>query len=225
MVRTIVKICGITRAEDARHAVQAGADWIGFILQGEGPRRISAERARAIVETLDERVVTVGVMVAPTPDEALLLARAAGVARVQLHGVDPASWPAEFPLPVTFVVPVAEDGAMLTALPPPRDVVLLDTSHAGRTGGTGRTFPWFVAATVAADFEVMVAGGLDDENVVAMLEEVQPFGVDASSRLESSPGVKDPNLVKRFIDAVRAHDARRERAPESAADSNGAEPA
>jgi len=222
MARTIVKICGITRVEDARHAVTAGADWIGFVLQGEGPRRIPADRVRTIVETLGERVVTVGVMVAPTPEEALVLARAAGVSRVQLHGVDPASWPSEFPLPVAFVVPVAEDGAMLAALPPPRELVLLDTSHAGRTGGTGRTFPWFVAATVAADFQVMVAGGLDGRNVVTMLEEVRPYGVDASSRLESSPGVKDPFLVKSFIDAVRAFDARR---AEETDEPGGTEPA
>src|SRR5262245_37024631 len=108
MAHTIVKICGITRLEDARHALAAGADWIGFVLQGEGPRRISADRVRGIVDALGERVVTVGVMVAPTPDEALVLAREAGVTRVQLHGVDPATWPATFPLPVAFVVPVAE---------------------------------------------------------------------------------------------------------------------
>lgn len=208
MARTIVKICGITRVEDARHALAAGADWIGFVLQGESPRRISAERARAIVDALGD-VVTVGVMVAPSPHEALVLAREAGVTRIQLHGVDPSGWPAEFPLPVAFAVPVAEDGAMLTALPRPTDLVLLDTAHARLAGGTGRTFPWFVAATVAADFSVMVAGGLDGGNVGAMLEQVRPYGVDASSRLESSPGVKDPSRVERFIDAVRDHDARR----------------
>lgn len=208
MAHTIVKICGITRVEDARHAVSAGADWIGFVLQGESPRRISAERARAIVDALGH-VVTVGVMVTPTPDEALLLAREAGVGRIQLHGVDPASWPQEFPLPVAFAVPVAEDGAMMTALPRPSDLVLLDTAHAKLAGGTGRTFPWFVAATVAAEFSVMVAGGLDDANVKTMLEEVHPWGVDASSRLESAPGIKDPSRVRRFIEAVRAHDAGR----------------
>lgn len=208
MAHTIVKICGITRVEDARHAIASGADWIGFVLQGESPRRISAARARAIVDALGD-VVTVGVMVTPTPDEALLLAREAGVTRIQLHGVDPASWPHEFPLPVAFAVPVAEDGAMMAALPRTHDLVLLDTAHARLAGGTGRTFPWFVAATVAAEFSVMVAGGLDGANVGAMLEEVLPYGVDASSRLETAPGIKDPSLVKRFIDAVRAHDERR----------------
>src|SRR5678809_1127687 len=106
MAHTIVKICGITRVEDARQAVAAGADWIGFILKGESPRLIAAERVRAIVDTLDERVVTVGVMASPSPEEALRLARAAGVMRLQIHGVDAGTWPEEFPFPVGFVVPV-----------------------------------------------------------------------------------------------------------------------
>jgi len=85
--------------------------------------------------------------------------------------------------------------------------VLLDTAHGGRAGGSGRTFPWFVAATVAAEFTVMVAGGLDGENVGEDAREVQPFGVDASSRLESAPGLKDKEKVRRFVTAVRTHDA------------------
>lgn len=209
MARTIVKICGLTRLEDARDALAAGADWLGFVLRGESPRLVSAAVARAIREALGAEVETVAVMVGPAPDEALRLAREAGASRLQLHGVDPAEWPAEFPLPVAFAVPVAADGALLAALPPRRDLVLLDTAHARLAGGTGRTFPWFVAATVAADFRVMVAGGLDGDNVVAMLEEVRPFGVDASSRLESAPGIKDAARVRRFVAAVRAHDARR----------------
>src|SRR4029079_9940481 len=99
------------------------------VLQGEGPRRISCDRARSIVDALGDDVVTVGVMVTPTPDEALVLAREAGVTRIQLHGVDPASWPHDFRLPVAFAVPVADDGAMMAALPPTRDLVLLDTAH------------------------------------------------------------------------------------------------
>jgi len=205
MARTIVKICGITRLEDARMALSAGADWLGFILRGESPRLVTAAEARSMSSAL-AGPVTVGVMVAPSPDEALELARAAGVTRVQLHGVDPGEWPAEFPLPAAFVVPVAGDGALMAPLPPRRDLVVLDTADAARAGGTGRVFPWFVAATVAADFDVMVAGGLDGGNVREMLEQVRPFGVDASSRLESAPGVKDAERVRRFVAAVRAHD-------------------
>ncbi len=206
MGRTVVKVCGLTRLEDARAALAAGADWLGFVLKGESPRRVTAEAARAILGALGGAPVTVAVLVRPSPEEALRLAGAAGAARVQLHGVDPAAWPADFPLPAAFAVPVADDGALLAPLPARGDLVLLDTADAMRSGGTGRTFPWFVAATVAADFDVMVAGGLDADNVRPMLEQVRPFGVDASSRLESEPGVKDEARVRRFVAAVRAHD-------------------
>lgn len=208
MAHTIVKICGITRLADARAALAAGADWLGFILKGDSPRLVRAADARGVLAALGGAVVTVAVMVEPTPAEALRLATDAGAARVQLHGVDPARWPADFPLPAAFAVPVAEDGALLAPLPPRHDLVLLDTASAVRAGGTGRTFPWFVAATVAADFDIMVAGGLDADNVRGMLEEVSPFGVDASSRLESAPGVKDAVRVQRFVAAVRAYDVR-----------------
>lgn len=206
MARTIVKICGLTRAEDARVAVAAGADWLGFILKGESPRLVAASAARAMLAALDG-ATGVAVMVKPAPDEALRLAAAAGAVRVQLHGVEPAEWPRDFPLPAAFAVPVAEDGALMAPLPDKRDLVLLDTASATRAGGTGRVFPWFVAATVAADFRVMVAGGLDGANVGEMLSQVRPFGVDASSRLESAPGLKDADKVRRFIAAVRTHDA------------------
>ncbi|MEO5618510.1 MAG: phosphoribosylanthranilate isomerase [Candidatus Eisenbacteria bacterium] len=206
MAHTVVKICGITRLEDASLALSAGADWLGFILKGDSPRLVTAANARRVLADLGGTAVTVAVMVEPTPEEALLLATAAGAARVQLHGVDPARWPADFPLPAAFAVPVAEDGALQALLPPRRDLVLLDTASALRAGGTGRTFPWFVAATVAADFDVMVAGGLDADNVRGMLEEVGPFGVDASSRLESLPGIKDAGKVSRFVAAVRSYD-------------------
>ena len=109
--RTIVKVCGITRPADARAAVAAGADWLGFILWDGSPRNVTPDRARAMSEPL-EAAVAVAVMVAPTPDQALRTAALAGADRVQVHRVDPATWPADFPLPVTFAVPVATDGSL-----------------------------------------------------------------------------------------------------------------
>jgi phosphoribosylanthranilate isomerase len=206
VAHTVVKICGLTRLEDARAALECGADWLGFILMGESPRLTDVAVVKRILTALDG-AIGVAVLVRPTPAEALAIARECGAARVQLHGVDSAEWPADFPLPVAFAVPVAADGALMAPLPPRRDLVMLDTASARSAGGTGRTFPWFVAATVAAEFPVMVAGGLDSENVAAMLEQVHPYGVDASSRLESAPGIKDPERIRRFVAAVRSHDA------------------
>jgi phosphoribosylanthranilate isomerase len=109
-----------------------------------------------------------------------------------------------------MAVPVGADGSLGETLPPERHTVLLDTSDARLAGGTGRTFPWEAARVVAATRPVLLAGGLDDGNVAEAVAAVRPLGVDASSRLESSPGVKDPERVRRFVAAVRACEATRE---------------
>lgn len=203
---TVVKVCGLTRLEDARVAHEAGADWLGFILLGESPRRIEAAQARAIVEALDS-ALGVAVMVAPSPDLALRLATEAGARRVQLHRVDPAQWPHDFPLPTAFCVPMDEAGALAGALPPEPHLILLDAAHPTLAGGTGRTVPWPAAAAIAARREVLLAGGLGPDNVAEAIAAVSPFGVDASSGLESAPGIKDADKVRRYVAESRRADA------------------
>ncbi|MEO7867044.1 MAG: phosphoribosylanthranilate isomerase [Candidatus Eisenbacteria bacterium] len=209
--RTIVKVCGLTRREDAAHALACGADWLGFIVLGESVRSIPAEAAGAIVESLDA-AVAVAVMVAPTPEAALAIASRMGASRIQLHQVDPIQWPSDFPLPCAFALGVDPTGSMLGMAPPLPHLVLLDTAHERLAGGTGRTFPWHAAVALAATREVMLAGGLGADNVAAAIQAVRPFGVDASSRLESGPGVKDAELVRRYVAAVRECDERRDAA-------------
>ena len=204
--RTLVKVCGLTRLEDARAALEAGADWLGFVVLGESPRGVDPGVAGEIVAALPG-ATAVAVMVAPDPDQALRLAERAGAARVQLHRVDPAAWPADFPLPVIAAVPVDGDGRLGSPLPPEPALVLLDTAHPARAGGTGEGFPWEAAAALAARREVMLAGGLSPDNVERAIEQVRPFGVDAASRLERAPGLKDHDLVRRFVAAVRRADA------------------
>lgn len=206
--RTVVKVCGITRLEDARAALAAGADWLGFVMWEGSPRRITTEVAAGIVAALPD-ATGVLVMVAPRPDEVLAAARAIGARRIQLHRVDPATWPADFPLPVAFVVSVGEDGQPTGGLPSSDRLLMLDTADERLPGGTGRTFPWQAVGALAARRPLMLAGGLDGDNVAEALERVHPFGVDAASRLESSPGIKDHDRVRRFVAAVRAFDARR----------------
>jgi phosphoribosylanthranilate isomerase len=201
----VVKVCGLTRLEDARAALEAGADWLGFVLWEGSPRRVEPERARDLVAALAGGVA-VAVLVSPTPDQAAALAARIGAQRVQLHEVDALAWPRDFPFPVTFAIPVAEDGALVRALPRPGPLVMLDASDPVRIGGTGTRVSWETARVVAATRDVLLAGGLDGERVGEALEVVHPFGVDASSRLESSPGIKDPDKVRRFVAAVRAFD-------------------
>jgi phosphoribosylanthranilate isomerase len=206
--RTIVKVCGLTSLVDARVAHEAGADWLGFVLFSESPRKVSAETAAAILSSLPETVIGVAVMVSPTPEQALALAKQARVKRIQLHRVDTSRWPLEFPVPVCSAVNVTEEGRVLQPLPHASHLLMLDRADDRLVGGTGRRFPWEVAARLAAARPVLLAGGLDDEGVETALEQVRPFGVDASSRLERTPGVKDPDKVRRFVAAVRRYDER-----------------
>jgi phosphoribosylanthranilate isomerase len=205
--RTIVKVCGLTRLQDAHEARKAGADWLGFIVHGESPRRVRPEYMGSVMVTLPG-MIGVAVMVGVTPDEALAMADRAHARRVQLHGVDAHAWPADFPLPVSFAVPVGEDGTLRAPLPPERYLAMLDTAHATLAGGTGRRFPWEAARAIASRRPVLLAGGLDGSCVADALESVRPFGVDASSRLESEPGFKDIDRVWEFVAAVREWDAR-----------------
>jgi len=202
MSRIVVKVCGLTNREDARVAIEAGADWLGFVVKADSPRAIAAADVRVILRALPVSVA-VAVMAAPAPGEALALAREMGALRVQLHRVDPATWPADFPLPAAFAVPVDEQGAVTSALPAPGRLLMLDTADPERAGGTGRTFPWETAARLARERDVMLAGGLGPDNVADAVAAVRPFGVDAASRLERAPGVKDPEAVRRFVAEAR----------------------
>jgi len=205
--RTIVKVCGLTSLEDALEAREAGADWLGFIVKGESPRWIDADAAGTIAAGLAGATL-VAVMVSPTPAEAADLARRAGATRVQLHRVDAMRWPNSFPLPMTFVVPVDSNGALQSPLPVSRHMVMLDHADAKRAGGTGQTFPWEAAEPLARIRDVLLAGGLGPDNVADAIAAVRPFGVDASSRLERAPGIKDHALVRRFVAAVKECDER-----------------
>ena len=205
--RTLVKVCGLTSLDDARVALEAGADWLGFVLAEESPRRIEPTLAGEIAAALPG-AVSVAVMVGVAPDQAQRLAARAGARRVQLHRVDPAEWPDDFPLPATFAVPVGPDGQLLGPLPPARHLLMLDTAHDLLAGGTGRTFPWDAAARIALARPLMIAGGLDGDNVGEAITRVRPYGVDASSRLERAPGRKDLEKVRRFVHAVRECDER-----------------
>jgi phosphoribosylanthranilate isomerase len=200
--RTVVKVCGLTRREDAAWALACGADWLGFIVHAESPRWIEPEQAARIVDAVGGGVA-VAVMHGVTPERALEMARRAHAHRVQLHGVSARDWPADFPLPCAFVVGVTPEGALVGEEPPERHLLLLDTSIKGRTGGTGQVWPWALARPITARRDVMLAGGLSGDNVAEAIRALHPFGVDAASSLESSPGCKDPERVRRFVAAAR----------------------
>ena len=202
---TLVKICGITNARDARAAADAGADAVGLIFAAS-PRRVSFEEARRISIALPEDIIKVGVFVDEEPTAILSISQEVGLDLVQLHGD-------ETPGAVTAVresgVKVMKalrvrDATSLEALDGyEADLFLLDTYSEGVRGGTGERFDWEVAKSVRGRDNIVVSGGLGPENVREAVEFFEPYGVDASSSLENGPGKKNGELVRRFVLAAR----------------------
>ena len=189
-----VKICGITRLEDALAAVRLGADALGFNFWPRSRRYVTPEAARAIVARLPPLVTSVGVFVDPTRDEVL---RAADIARIQvaqLHGDEPPGFCASLPLPVLKAVRVKDARSLVALVSYEVAGFLLDSESAGY-GGSGAAFDWALVADVAAELPIVLAGGLGPDNVRA----VRPWAVDAASGVESAPGVKDAAKMERFI--------------------------
>jgi phosphoribosylanthranilate isomerase len=210
VTRLFVKVCGITSPEDGVAAAEAGADAIGLVFWPLSPRAVSVEQARAIGQALPPLVVRVGVFVDAGRDEMARVAEAAGLDMLQLHGDEPPESCAGLPRRALKAVRVSDAFAPESALRYEGRVagLLLDTRSSDAPGGTGRAFDWSLARDVRRRSRfLLVAGGLAPDNVRAAIEAVRPDGVDASSRLETSPGRKDHARVRAFVAAVRAAEA------------------
>jgi phosphoribosylanthranilate isomerase len=199
-----VKICGITRAEDARVAVAAGADALGFMFWEESPRRLSVEAAAAICRGLPPFVSKVGVFVNAEPADIREAIAACRLEAVQFHGDETPEFCAQFAGPVirAFRVRGPETLAVLAGYA--TAAWLLDSHVAGQRGGTGATFHWaWAAKAVKLGRPVILAGGLTPENVAAAVREVRPYAVDVSSGVEAGPGRKDAEKVRAFVRAAK----------------------
>jgi phosphoribosylanthranilate isomerase len=202
MAATRVKICGLTRLEDAELAVALGADALGFVFWPNSPRRMTPEAAGGITRALPPFPARVGVFVNAPLDEIARAVDVAGLSAVQLHGDERPADYAALRRPLIKAVPLGDDEpAVLESLPP--DVVALVDAADPRRGGTGRTADWARAARAAARRRIMLAGGLTPENVGTAIRAVRPWAVDVSSGVEARPGVKDPGRMRAFFTAVR----------------------
>ena len=204
---TRVKICGITNAADARSCVAAGADMLGFNFYRKSPRYIDPERAREIISSLPETVLSVGVFVnEPSPAAVAAIADQASLGALQLHGEESPEFCdalLRWPVIKAFRVGPGFDPSVITPYHTP--AILLDGFAIQTHGGTGRAFDWRVAEGLTDRVErVFLAGGLGVNNVAEAIRQVRPFAVDACSRLELRPGIKDPTLVASFVEAVRS---------------------
>ncbi len=195
-----IKICGITNEEDALAAAHLGADALGFIF-APSPRRISVERAREIIKVLPPLVQTVGVFVNEDPEKVLSTAAACGLDILQLHGSESVDYCSSFDRRVIKAVRLQSRDELknLSKYVNVVDALLLDTYVPNKLGGTGITFDWKLAVEARRYGRIVLAGGLNPENVAAAISMVKPYAVDASSGLERSPGVKDHEKMARFV--------------------------
>jgi phosphoribosylanthranilate isomerase len=199
-----VKICGITRTEDALLAVALGASALGFVFWPRSPRFIDPYRARAIARQVPPLVSLVGVFVDQPVDYVTGVAGLIGLNAVQLHGAESPAYAAALRTRIIKALSVGPDfDAEQTRRWPAEISLLLDAHDPLRRGGTGRVIDWTKAARVAHSRRVILSGGLRPENVAEAVSLVNPYGVDVSSGIESAPGIKDSGRLRAFFAAVR----------------------
>ena len=197
-----IKICGVTRLEDALSAARLGADALGFNFWPGSKRHLDAAAARRIISRLPPFVTPVGVFVNQSEGEMRAIAAETGIQVFQLHGDEPPELCSRLPLPVVKAIPVDQVRTLSRLLSYEVQAFLLDTPSRGY-GGTGQPFDWSLAEGVSEVAPVILAGGLTPENVAEAVRAVRPWAVDVASGVESSPGVKDADRMSRFIEAVR----------------------
>jgi phosphoribosylanthranilate isomerase len=203
-MRTRIKFCGMTRVDDALAAARLGADAIGLIFAHGSPRRIGADAAECIARAMPPFVSRVGLFLDQHADEVARTINAVALDLLQFHGREEAAFCRMFGKPYIKVVPMldVDDVAAFAAGYPDATGFLLDSHRAGAAGGTGQTFDW-TRAMAALDRPILLAGGLNPQNVHAAVTRVKPWAVDASSGIETSPGIKDHARMRVFIDEVR----------------------
>lgn len=204
-----IKICGITRLADALNAVRHGADALGFVFWRGSPRHIDPPRAAEIIGGLPEGVMSVGVFVNDSVDAIREIVAQTGISAVQLHGDEPAEYAAALDRPVMRAIRVEEAEDTCPAWPV-NTTFLVDATDRIQRGGTGRIVDWDRAAALARSRRIVLAGGLTSANVADAIVRVGPFGVDVSSGVEDAPGLKNSELVARFLESARSAFERRE---------------
>ena len=216
LLKIKVKICGITREEDAHAAVNAGAHALGFVFYRPSSRYIDAERAQAIIDTLPPFVTTVGVMVNQSIEEVESLLKQVSLNLLQLHGDESPQTCSSYGIPYVKAIRVRSiaQAGLLAGNFPDAKALLLDTLRSDVYGGTGESFHWHRLPNSIVK-PVILAGGLDANNVGEAIRKVQPYAVDVSSGVEHAKGEKDAAEINKFIDAVRAVELEKRQCNES----------
>ncbi len=204
---TRVKVCGITRREDALRAADLGVDALGFVFYPPSPRFIRPEEAAEIIRALPPFVARVGVFVDRPAAEIHSIASECALTAVQLHGKEAPDFCERFRVKVIKAFRV-RDGRLPPEIDQYRtDAILLDTYQEGIPGGTGTPFSWEAARKAKPYGRIILAGGLDCGNVREAMEAVRPYAVDVSSGVEEAPGRKDAKRMAEFVNKVKAFPA------------------
>ena len=207
--RVRVKICGITNEADALAAIEAGADALGFNLVRQSKRYIHIAAAAEWIDKLPREACKVAVMVNPSWDEAVRISQLPFIDALQLHGGESPEFCrrlAEAEIQFAKALPVADSKSLLDVPEFSTDTVILDTAAGADFGGSGKVFPWELARRFVEthlNLKVILAGGLNPENVAESVRDIRPSGVDVTTGVEVTPGRKDHRLVKAFIQAAR----------------------
>jgi phosphoribosylanthranilate isomerase len=207
-MRTRVKICGITRKEDARFAAACGADAIGLVFYTASPRAVSVEQATRIAHSLPAFVTSVGLFVNPRPEEVTTVLKQVQIDCLQFHGEESADFCEQFDRPYIKAIRVSDDTDINSQAGqyPRARAVLLDAYVKDVPGGTGQHFDW---SRIPSDCPkpIILAGGLSVANVAEAIRQVRPYAVDISGGVESAKGIKDQAKIKQFITEVNRFDA------------------
>lgn len=198
-----IKICGLTNAADAQFALDAGADYLGFVLYADSPRGINASTLRGILENLAPRPRAVAVFVNEDRREVQAIASDCDLHAVQIHGDEAHHDFADLSVPVWRALHIGDDTCRPDPVQWPAARYVVDAPAGKQYGGTGKLADWNATRPIARQYPIMLAGGLTTANVADAIRTVQPTGVDVSSGVEARPGTKDPRKVEAFIQAAR----------------------
>ena len=208
MTDLFVKICGITRAQDAELAAGLGASALGFVFWPASPRHVTAQSVKAIAANVPEGVLKVGVFVDQSEEEVTRVMCEAGLDVAQLHGHETPEYCHDLMVRLSAdkkifkAIAMKGNGSVHIADFGPDVVLLIDAYDPSTFGGTGKTVNWDSAREIAAARRTILAGGLNAANIELAVRSVRPYGIDVSSGVESAPGVKDPNRMRALFEAI-----------------------
>ncbi len=206
MNRTRVKICGITRVEDARAAIDSGADALGLVFYSKSPRYVELSVAANIARTIGPFVTIVGLFVNADAAQVRETVKTVGLDLLQFHGDEDEAYCAQFGMPYIKAIRMSPglDIKEVVAKYPSARGFLFDAWNKDKYGGTGETFEWQrlsrLKESADRDISFILAGGLTPENIGQAVAEVKPYAIDVSGGVEQSPGIKSPELIQQFID-------------------------